>query len=269
MSNTVKNIVFGDDLQSLIQRVEPSRIRIEWNSLDQFRSLDWEDVRHRVDQHMTVPLLRFAKRRRLTKDASSGLAEATNFSIVAEHCDALLVSAGLAGGFALLSAEDVHKWLAASLVGARLDIIPLHVKCNCLQCNRIVVIARTNVSRKVAQPKTLHDDGGHWLLGEIDAREVRLLHKKPPRWPKVLEYALRREEQVASGSTCAPPLVQISRCPLNGDWVANDGAHRLYAAMLSGLPLQCKWKRKQRTLDDLSEHERMRLLSLARDANNP
>merc|ERR1712187_886340 len=111
---------------------------------------------------------------------------------------------------------------------------------------------RADISIGTAAKPTILNEDQKWLLGEIDARQVRLLHKKPPRWPKVLEYAQRREQQVASGSLDTPPPVQISMCPMTGDWVANDGAHRLYAAMLSGLPLRCKWKRRQRSLDELS-----------------
>lgn len=110
----------------------------------------------------------------------------------------------------------------------------------------------------LVQPKITSDDG-KWLVGEIDARAVRLLHRKPPRWPKVLQYALQLEEQLAAGSSDGPPSVQISVDPRYNEWVANDGAHRLYASLVSGLPLRCKWKHRQRRWEDLSEQARARL----------
>jgi len=95
-------------------------------------------------------------------------------------------------------------------------------------------------------------DRGKWLMGEIDAREVRLLHTKPPRWPKVLQYALRLEEQSSAGSPDGPPAVQISVDPRLDMWVANDGAHRLYASLVAGVPLRCKWKRDQRRWEEIT-----------------
>merc|ERR1711953_1467405 len=101
----------------------------------------------------------------------------------------------------------------------------------------------------IEQGKTLFDTGvvgpriqhdcGHWLFGEINASEVRLQHSANAR--KVISFALLLLEQARTNCSDGPPHVQITKCHLFGDWVVKDGAHRAYAALISGLPLKCKW----------------------------
>ena len=70
----------------------------------------------------------------------------------------------------------------------------------------------------------------------VDSGAVELLHSRLPKWPLVWEYALRLERgdppppvQVLCALVLTAALTiacQLSRHPIFGLWVANDGAHR-------------------------------------------
>lgn len=137
--------------------------------------------------------------------------------------------------------------------------------CKCATCLAAASFARVRAEAPlrsrglVPQPRMIGHDG-KWCFGEVDAREIRQNHRHPPqRFSRVVKYALMRMAAASSGSSDQTPPVKISKCPLNGDWVVKDGAHRLYAAILSGLPLRCKWRMQHKTYAEVRHLEGSRL----------
>lgn len=216
------------------------RIKQPWRTMNQLRGLDWARVRHRVQCRLKC--------------------SSTEETPVVHLC------ADENGMLQLANEDAAHEWLVASLINGKLNGT---LASNCLSHNsnprahgdvasslgnresdssrQLTVVDKQ--SRDFLSGPTVVHDHDKWLEGTIDAQSVRLMHgRKCPTWPKVLQYSMLLEQQVASGSCEGPPPVQISRHAIDGDWVGHDGGHRLYAALLSGLPLCCKWKPDQLNL---------------------
>lgn len=227
------------------------RIKQPWHRMNQFGGIDWECVRRRVQHRLDCA--------------------------TPETVGLVRIQADLNGLLHLEDESDAYEWLAASLVSGRLQAI-LVSDFHADRISRMVraanargdddcepwkyarphaqILVYSRTGRLLLEPTVVRDTG-KLLEGVIDPRGVRLMHgRKSPIWPKVWQYAALLEQQCASSSAEGPPPVQISRHLVDEDWVAHDGGHRLYAALLSGLPLRCTWKRRQRTWEDLCEEER-------------
>jgi len=266
-----------------IKTLAPNRIRVPWMEMEQFRTVCWRAVRRRVTAMRSKEPE--PKRRRLGE------------SCVLGSDGPLEVLMNSNGSLSLQQTCNVHEWLAASLTASSVDVVISRAPCKSvdsldtsqdatsdenrrrgntihestgvrstdvcivpqsLELQQPMGVCSMPQSLEAQQPRVLQDSG-KWLIGDIDARGVCLLHAKPPRWPKVLEYADRLEEQLALGSPERPPPVQISMDPLREVWVANDGAHRLYASLLVGAHLRCKWKKCQRGKEVVGEEAQRHL----------
>eukprot|EP00927_Polykrikos_kofoidii_P078034 TRINITY_DN74910_c0_g1_i1.p1 TRINITY_DN74910_c0_g1~~TRINITY_DN74910_c0_g1_i1.p1 ORF type:complete len:307 (-),score=40.19 TRINITY_DN74910_c0_g1_i1:738-1658(-) len=235
------------------------RIKQPWHRMNQFDGLDWGYVRRRVQHRLNCTGLGLVGLVRVSVDEN--------------------------GLWHLKDESDAYEWLAASIASGRLQAVVASDQ-HAERTSRMVRAANArgdddcepwedarqhrSDGKQCSDPKlvygrtgrllfepTITRDAGKLFEGEIDARGVRLMHgRKSPTWPKVLRYALLLEQQAASGSAEGPPPVQISRHLVDEDWVVHDGGHRLYAALLSGLPLRCCWKRRQRTWANLDKEER-------------
>lgn len=231
-------------MRNTIAESSGRRIKQPWHRMNQFFGFDWSRIRRGV----RCPLERSA----------------------CEDVPVVEVFADENGLLHLVGEDDAHVWLTASIIGYKLNAV---LKCSsaCFSCTtregrlwttcdgcgcspvgvgnahngRMCSSRQAAFSGQRSPDPVLAHDRGKWLEGTIDAHHVRLMHgRRSPCWPKVLEYALRLEQQhAASGATECPPPVQTSRYVHGGGWFAHDGGHRLYAALLSGLPLHCKWKR--------------------------
>ena len=217
-----------------------ARIEKPWREMDQFRFLDWSEVRHRL------------------QTLHDGLEHVCSASCMSEHgcgmqhpilCGEVEVRSTKNGALRLASRQDASAFCLACLVGGDLDVVIIGQDDQRHASARDGARSSGHLDAKewgsVVQPVVLYTDGS-WLVGEVDPKEVQLVnHSRAPKWPTVLRYCLMLEDQVASGSLARAPPVKISRHRLHGGWIAVDGAHRLYVAFLSGSPLRCQWKPNQ------------------------
>jgi len=262
--------------QTICLAAEERRARIEapWRRMNQFRSLDWGNVRLSMQRRLAycMQLDSCLVQRELAQHfLPNSIAPPGGYVGVDDGIALVNVHSTKNGALRLVSQHDICEWLSASLLGDMLHVVVVGVdksdNMDMDECCRRSEETCESGWHSVAQPVISREDG-KWLVGEISPQEVRLLHwKSAPKWPTVLRYAMQLEQQVACGCFEGPPPVQISRHLLHGDWVVHDGAHRLYAALLSGLPLQCKWKRQQCKREDLSDEKRSSLQNML-DAKN-
>jgi len=228
------------------------RIKQPWRVMNQLRGLDWARVRRRVQC-------------RLECDSS-------------EHIPVVQVRADENGMLTLANEDAAHEWLVANLICGKLNAVLIDDRqahssfCTCGEAvsdregndgspdtARHEAVANDQTCDLLSEPVVVHDGGeaASNRDGNDGSPETACQHA-------VLKYSIWLQKQADSGSSEGPPPVQISRHPLDGDWTGHDGAHRLYAALLSGLPLRCKWKPIQRTWKELDAKERERLLAIDR-----
>mmetsp|Transcript_52103 Transcript_52103/g.140206 ORF Transcript_52103/g.140206 Transcript_52103/m.140206 type:complete len:322 (-) Transcript_52103:15-980(-) len=273
------------------------RIKQPWRVMNQLRGLDWARVRRRVQcrldcdssDHIPVVQVRADENGMLTLANEDAAHEWLVANLICGKLNAVLIDDHQAHSSFCTCGEVVsdREGNDGSPETARQEAVANDQTCDLLSEPVVVhdrgeaasnrdgnygspetarqhAVASDQTRDLLSEPVVVHD-GGKWLEGTIDAQSVRLLHgRKSPTWPKVLKYSIWLQKQADSGSSEGPPPVQISRHPLDGDWTGHDGAHRLYAALLSGLPLRCRWKPIQRTWKDLDAKERERLLAIDR-----
>ena len=273
--------------------LEPSRMHVR-RALDCRVSsrLRWDDIRRRVKRRLAespvLPSLDVIRRRQAASPCNGEWEIGGQASAAAALAGSEVIRVCVSGCpsrvYTCADRASLREWYAASLVGGtlRADVVEAAGDGGGA-IDALVDGPQLELSTSASGAAPTEDcatgaanaASRAWLLGEIDASAVRILHARTPVFPRVLEYAQMLERQARTWEHCGtttlqqcgyacpppegPPRVQISWHPLMRMWVVNDGAHRTYAARLAGVPLAVRWKRKQLDWDSLNDCARSRL----------